>query len=183
MTAQFANQQSQAKQDRVIHGLIYGSAVVFITILQLTGWMEASIRTLHMWQTTIYVAVIVLCERRNLIGYGAGIGIALFWNTANLFVTTFISSGWHVLLHLLRTGTDAHAELIVAPIAAAAHFVLIGACCAAYLVRSEKRPRDLLVLGLGAFAAILAFYLMIHRWGPQYLHIFWKMLTWIGFHP
>ncbi len=112
---------SLSRQQRSIHVLIYISASVFIAILQLTGWMEASIRTLHMAQTLIYVAIIVLCYRRSVVGYGAGIGIATFWNLGNLFVTTFIRSGWSTLIHLVRTGSDPHPELIVAPIAATAH--------------------------------------------------------------
>ena len=120
--------------------------------------------------------------RRNLAGYGAGIGIATFWNIANLFVTTFIKSGWTVLVHLIRKGHDPHSELIVAPIAAAAHFVLIGACLAAYLNRPAKRWTDALILAGSAFAAVFAFFLMVHTWGSQYLHIFWTMLSWLGIH-
>jgi len=168
--------------DRSIHTLIYSSAATFILILQLTGWMEPSIRTLHMWQTSIYVAVIILCSRRNLAGYGAGIGIATFWNAGNLFVTTFIKSGWTVLVHLIHTGNDPHPAMIVAPIAGAAHFVLIGACIAAYLDRPVKRWNDVLILVGSAFAAIFAFFLMVYIWGPQYLHIFWTMLSWLGIH-
>jgi hypothetical protein len=171
-----------SKQHRSIHVLIYVSAMVFIAILQLTGWMEASIKTLHMWQTLIYVAIIVFCYRRSIVGYGAGIGIATFWNVGNLFVTTFIRSGWSTLAHLVRTGSDRHPELIVAPIAAAAHFVLIAACIAAYVLRSKKNPFDLSVLLASAFGAVLAFFVMIRLWGPQYLHIFWTMLGWIGIH-
>lgn len=165
-----------------IHILIYASAIVFIAILQLTGWMEASIRTLHMWQSLIYIVVITLCYRRIVAGYGAGIGIAAFWNAANLFVTTFIRSGWAALVHLARTGSDPHPERIVAPIAAAAHFVLIGTCIAAYVLRPKKGRFDLLILVASAFCAVLAFFLMIRVWGPQYLHIFWTVLGWIGIH-
>ena len=170
------------KQHRVLHGLIYASAAVFVAILQLTGWMEPSIRALHMWQTLIYVAVIALCARRSLIGYGVGIGIAAFWNTGNLFVTTFIRSGWTVLVHLVQTGRDAHTELVVAPIAATAHFVLIGSCLAVYLLRSHKRQTDSIVLLASALGAILAFFLIVRSFGPQYLPIFWTMLGWIGIH-
>lgn len=175
-------ESSVPKQHRSVHALIYGSALVFIAILQLTGWMEASIKTLHMWQTLIYVAVMGLCYRRMVVGYGAGIGIATFWNLGNLFVTTFIRSGWSTLVHLVRTGSDPHPEMIVAPIAAAAHFTLIGACIAAYVLRPNKNRRDPFVLIAGAFGAVLAFFLMIRIWGPQYLHIFWTMLGWIGIH-
>jgi len=135
-----------------------------------------------MWQSAIYVIVIILCARRNLAGYGAGIGIATFWNIANLFVTTFIKSGWTVLLHLIHTGNDPHSELVVAPIAGAARFVLIAACMAAFIRRPAKRWTDVLVLFGSAFAAVFAFFLMVHTWGPQDLHIFWTMLGWLGIH-
>ena len=172
----------KSKLNRSIHALIYLSAVTFIIILQLTGWMELSIRTLHMWQTLIYVVVIILSSRRSVAGYGAGIGIATFWNIANLFVTKFITSGWTVLVHLIHTGSDPHPELMVAPIAGAAHFVLIGACVAAYIERPGKHWHDALILIGSAFAAIFAFFLMVHTWGPQYLHIFWTMFNWLGIH-
>jgi hypothetical protein len=170
------------KQHSAIYVLIYISSAIFIAILQLTGWMEPSIRSLHMLQTLIYVGIIVLTARRNIVGYGAGIGIASFWNAGNLFVTNFISSGWTVLVHLLRHGSDPNAALIVAPIAAAAHFVLIASCIAAYLVRKPKRASDVPVLIGSAFGAILLFFFMIRAFGPQYLHIFWTMLGWIGIH-
>jgi hypothetical protein len=173
---------SISKQHRSVHVLIYVSAMVFIAILQLTGWMEASIKTLHMWQTLIYVVVIGLCYRRMIAGYGAGIGIATFWNVGNLFVTTFIRSGWSTLVHLIRRGSDPHPELIVAPIAAAAHFVLIGACITAYVLRPKKDRFDLLIVVVSAIVAVFAFFLMIRTWGPQYLHIFWTMLGWVGIH-
>jgi hypothetical protein len=170
------------KHDRFLRTCIYGSAAVFIAILQLTGWFEPSIRTLHLFQSLIYIGILVLCARRNVFGYGAAIGIATFWNTANLFVTTFIRSGWTTLLHLIRTGHAARPELIVAPIAAAAHFVLIAACIAAYLARPTKRRSDLVLLIAGSLTSILAFYGIISIWGRQYLHIFSSMLSWLGIH-
>jgi len=169
------------KHDRFLHACIDGSAAVFIAILLLTGWFEPSIRTLHIFQSLIYISILVLCARRKVVGYGAAIGIAAFWNTANLFVTTFIHSGWTALLHLIHTGHDAHPELIVAPIAAA-HFILIAACIAAYLVRSTKRRSDPALLIVGALSSILAFYVIISIWGRQYLHIFSDMLAWLGIH-
>ncbi len=171
-----------SKKHHLIHVLIYSSAIAFIAILQLTGWMETSIKTLHMWQTLIYLAILALCYRRMIAGYGAGIGIALFWNVGNLFVTTFIREGCLTLVHLVRTGHDPHPELIVAPVAAAAHFVLIAACLAAYVLRPKKRPLDLLILVASAFGAVVAFYLIVRVWGPQYLNIFRTMLRWIGIH-
>jgi len=164
------------QQHRAIHACIYLSAAVFIVILLLTGWLEPAIRTLHLFQALLYVVIVILCARRNVAGYGAAIGIAAFWNTANLFVTTFIRSGWTVLLHLIRTGHDARTGLIVAPIAAAAHFVLIAACIAAYSVRPSKRRSDPAILLAGALTSILAFYLILSIWGRQYLYIFRQML-------
>ena len=60
--------------------------------------------------------------------------------------------------------------------------MLIGACIAAYVLRPKKGRVDLLVLVASAFAAVFAFFLMIRTWGPQYLHIFWTMLGWVGIH-
>jgi hypothetical protein len=175
-------ERSVAKHDRFLYACIYASAAVFIAILLLTGWFEPSIRTLHIFQSLIYIIILVLCARRSVAGYGAAIGIAAFWNTANLFVTTFIHSGWTALLHLIHTGHDAHPELIVAPIAAATHFVLIAACIAAYLVRPTTRRSDPALLLAGALTSILAFYAIISIWGRQYLHIFSSMLAWLGIH-
>jgi len=163
-----------------VHVLIYLSAAIFITILQLSGWMDSSIRTLHMWQSAIYIVIIILCVRRSILGYGAGIGIAAFWNTANLFVTNFAKSGWTVLVRMLQGQSNPHPELIIAPIAVAAHFILIGACVYSYLVRPARRKMDLVLLLISAASTVFIFFLIISAWGPQYLHIFSTMISWFG---
>src|SRR6266567_2374326 len=78
---------------RWLHGSLYFCALVFIAILEVAAWMEPPIHTLHFFQALIYVGIIALCGQRNVFGYGAAIGIAAFWNTANLFATTFIKAG------------------------------------------------------------------------------------------
>jgi hypothetical protein len=58
-------------------------------ILALTGSAVAvpQLRLLHAFQALIYVAVILLARRNRASGFGAGIAIAVAWNSLQLFVT------------------------------------------------------------------------------------------------
>jgi hypothetical protein len=181
-TSMVRAKQSYARGEKLLHAVIYSASVGFIAILELTGWMEPRIRVLHLVQALIYVAVMVLAARRSVVGYGAGIGIASFWNAANFFVTPFFRRGWEALVELVRTGSTKHPDMLVAPVAGLAHFVLIAACLAAYGLRTRKRSADTLALLSGGIGAVVTFYWILRAWGPQYLYIFSPILRSLGIH-
>ena len=61
---------------------------LFILALTLSAIFVPSLRLLHLFQSLIYVAVIVLTRRNSAWGFGMGVIIAVFWNGLNLFVQT-----------------------------------------------------------------------------------------------
>ncbi|HSB17093.1 MAG TPA: hypothetical protein VLE22_21765 [Bryobacteraceae bacterium] len=123
---------------------------------------------LHALQAVIYVAVIVLARMQSAWGFGAGCIIAAFWNYINLFVTTFIKAGVQQFSILLRTGELPRPDLLIAVVAAAGHFLLIGACLAGFLrTRPELRQWGQFVGG--GVLAVGYFALIIITTGPQYV--------------
>src|SRR5439155_14787012 len=98
--------------------------------------------------------IIALCWRRNVFGYGAAIGIAAFWNTMNLFATTFIRDGVEEYAFLIRNSHLRNPEMLVSPIAALAHFGMIFCALDAYALRNNKSTRDLWMLTGGACASV-----------------------------
>ncbi len=147
---------------------ILAGAGFFIFALFLSAFFDPKIRVLHTLQALIYVAVIVLTRKNIAWGFGAGCIIAAFWNYTNLFVTTFVKAGLQQLLSLLRTGQLRRPDLLVAVIAAGAHFLLIIACLAGFLRTrpTARRWAEFMgggVLAVGYFAAIII------TTGPQYI--------------
>ena len=147
---------------------ILAGAGFFIFALFLSAVFDPTIRILHALQALMYIAVIVLTRRNSAWGYGAGCIIAALWNSVNLFVTTFIWSGWQEFLSLLRTGQLHRPDQLIAVIAAVGHILLIIACLAGFFrTRPGLKQWGRFIgggaLALGYFAAIII------ATGPQYI--------------
>jgi len=157
------------KLDSWIKWLIVASCVVFILVLALSAVFDPSIRVLHGFQALIYVAVIILARGRSAWGFGAGCLIAAFWNWTNLVYTTFIANGVRELSQALRTGQIQNPDQLIAVLAAAAHFILIGACVAGYVrIKPKARWESAKFLG-GGLLAVGYFAGIIIAFGPQYI--------------
>ena len=161
--------------DRWIKWLIVASCVVFILVLALSAVFDPSIRVLHAFQALIYVAVILLAWRNSAWGYGAGCLIAAFWNYTNLVHTTFIANGVRELSRALRTGQVQNPDQLIAIFAAAAHFILIGACVAGYARIKPKARWESAKLFGGGVLAIGYFAGIIIAFGPQYVPLLKKV--------
>lgn len=149
--------------------LIVGSCVVFIFILTLSAVYDRSIRVLHALQALIYVAVVILALRRSAWGYGAGCIIAVFWNWTNIVHTTFIANGLHELARTLQTGRVSRPDQLIAVVAAAAHFVLIGSCLVGYFRIKPRGSWEPVKFLAGGFIAVGYFAGIIIVFGPQYI--------------
>jgi hypothetical protein len=119
------------------------------------------LRLLHFLQALIYVAVVILARRNNVIAFGAGFTIAVAWNCLEFFGPHLIQTGAAVLWYFLRTGQVSHLETMMVPIGAIGHLILIIACLAALFDQTTdtKKWWKFLaggVLVLGYFAAIVA---------------------------
>ena len=145
-------------------------AALFIVALIGSALVVPQLRLLHFLQALIYVAVVILARRNSMWGIGAGVTIAVVWNSLNLFVTHNMERGAEVLWSFLRTGQQAW--LVPTPgtfpalvpvmvlLGGIGHFVLITACLAALF---DQRIEDKKVWKMfaGGGVALLYFALII----------------------
>lgn len=135
-------------------------AALFLIALAGSAIVVPQLRLLHALQALIYVAIIVLARRTNPWGLGAGIAIAVVWNSLNLFVTHLFQSGAVAFWTFLRTGQMHRPDTMLVPLGGIAHFILIIACLAALLdssTGSKKWQRS----AAGGLLALVYFVLII----------------------
>jgi hypothetical protein len=136
-------------------------AGLFIFALIGSAVAVPQLRLLHAFQALIYVAVILLSRRNRASGFGAGITIAVAWNSLQLLVTHNMQGGARELWKLLGTGQLRRPDTVMVFVGGVGHFVLIIACLAAFrqLRPGKKEWRQLLtggVLALAYFGVIVA---------------------------
>jgi len=156
--------------------LILLGCVVFILVLLVSAVWQADIRWLHFFQAWMYLATLVLAWRGHKAGLFIGFSAALFWDYANLFVTSFLRSGLHELAAWVETGRLARPDQLIAVFAWTSNFLVLVGCVWAYARRDDKRVADLawlalaLVLTNGFFAGAMALF------QPRYLDLFPRLL-------
>lgn len=136
-------------------GAFHVGASMFIVALAASVFFDRSIWVLHTFQALIYVAVMVLAQRGNPLGFGAGFVIALLWNGANLFVTGFIAAALHTVQDALSRGHISRPVLLLVLVGAAGHFLMIAGCLACFFRSSSGRRQWARFLG-GAILGIVA---------------------------
>lgn len=134
---------------------IHVGASMFIVALAASVIFDPSIWILHAFQALIYVAVMVLAQRENPLGFGAGFAMAVLWNGVNLFATGFLAGGLHTLRAVLSTGHISRPVLLLVLVGAAGHFFMIAGCLACLFRSSGGRRRWALFLG-GAILGFIA---------------------------
>jgi hypothetical protein len=107
-------------------------AGLFIFALAGSAVAVPQLRLLHSFQALIYVAVILLARRDSPLGFGAGIAIAVAWNSLEWLGPHLIQAGAHELWTFLSTGQIRRPDTLMAFIAGIAHIILIVACLAAF---------------------------------------------------
>lgn len=114
-------------------------AALFLIALTVSAWVVPQLRLLHFLQALIYVAIVILALRNSAWGFGAGVMIAVVWNSLNLFVTHLMQAGAVEFWSFLRTGQIRRPDTMMVPLGGIGHFILIVACLAAVLhQRYEK---------------------------------------------
>jgi hypothetical protein len=114
----------------------------------------------------------VLCLRQKKFGYALGVASGAFWLWMAGFLTTFVRNGFESIAMLIRTGTVARPDLLIAVPAALAAGGLVLFAVVGYSRLPGKSSRD---IGLWAAAAAVVplFFLSIFAvFAPQYLAIF-----------
>src|SRR5215467_3334001 len=79
-------------------------AGLFLVALAVSAFVVPELRPLHFLQALIYVAVVILAPRDSVWALGAGVTIAVVWNSLNLFVTHLAQAGAVAIWDFLRTG-------------------------------------------------------------------------------
>jgi hypothetical protein len=107
-------------------------AGLFIFALVGSAVAIPQLRLLHAFQALIYVAVIFLARRDSAWGLGAGVTIAVAWNSLQLLITHLIQAGAHELWIFVSTGQTHRPETLLVFVGGIGHFVLIVACLVAF---------------------------------------------------
>jgi hypothetical protein len=156
--------------------LLLTGAAVFVFILWLSAYFDASIRWLHFFQAWMYIVAVVIGLRRNRWGYFIGISAAGFWDYANLFVTTFFKNGLIELARWIETGRLARADQFIAVPAWIGNLLVFSGCLWAYWRLRQRSAADGLRF-LAAFAITTGFFaLIIAIFQPRYLALFPRLL-------
>ena len=156
--------------------LIAIGSCLFIFALWLSAYLEPDIRWLHFFQAWMYVAAISLSLRGNRWGYFIGFSAAALWDYVNLFVTTFLRSGFHWLSESINIGHLEHLDQIVAVPGWTGNFLVIVGSIWAYAQATNKEWRDAgrLVLAFAMTTGFFAVAMAVCQ--PRYLPIFHGML-------
>ena len=164
-----------AGPSRTPEALILAGAAAFILVLGISAYWQADIRWLHLFQSMMYIATIVLVARGSRWGYFIGASAAGLWDYANIFATSFFFNGLGELSRWARTGR-ARSDLLIAVPAWFANLLVVVGCGWAYARLRPKGAGDVgrfllsFALTTGFFAAAMA---VFH---PDYLGIFPRLL-------
>jgi hypothetical protein len=134
-------------------------AGLFIIALIGSAAVVPQLRLLHAFQALIYVAVIFLARRGSALGLGAGITIAVAWNSLEWLGPHLIQAGAHELWDLLSSGHIHRPDTLMVFIGGIAHIILIGGCVAAFR-QLHPRKRDWWHFLAGG-AVVLAYFAVI----------------------
>jgi hypothetical protein len=136
-------------------------AALFIFALLGSAVAVPQLRLLHAFQAMIYVSVIFLARRESALGFGAGITIAVAWNSMQLFITHLMEAGARELWNFVTAGYLRRPDTLMVFIGGIGHFILIVACLIAFRqLRPAKKEWGQFSLGgllvLAYFAVIVA---------------------------
>jgi hypothetical protein len=147
-------------------------AGAFITVLLISAYWDRSIRALHVFEAVPYALAGVLCLRQNKFGYALGVASGAFWLWMAGFLTTFIRNGFESIAMLIRTGTVARPDLLIAVPAAFAAGGLVLFAVVGYSSLPGKSSRDIGWWVAAALVVPLFFLSIFAVFAPQYLAIF-----------
>ncbi|HZS44164.1 MAG TPA: hypothetical protein VFC63_03620 [Blastocatellia bacterium] len=155
---------------------IVAGSILFIVILLISAYWDRTILWLHIFQSGIYLAIILLSVRHSRWGYFIGIAISAFWNMGSLCVTSFFHSGRVNLQASLATGHLVRPDQIIAVPAVLISFLLIICCIWAYARIRNKRFSDVVRFLTAAVVTVGYFALIMFLFQPRYLGMFPRML-------
>jgi len=143
---------------------VYTGAGLFLLALLLSAIVVPDLRVLHSLQAVIYIAVIVLARRNSPWGYGAGLAIALLWNSMGFFITHLVQRGAVTFWLLLRTGHAGDLVPMAVTLGAIGHLILIAATILA-MIRFAAEPRKWWKFVGGGALSLAYFALLVALFG------------------
>ena len=155
--------------DRALDRVAVAICGLWIAILLFSGFAEPVVRTLHFFQSAIYVAVIILIFRKSKWAFGLGISIALIWDAFNLQTGFVFRAGFQRWRELFEGQGVKNAVQLMAPVAFFAHVLLIFVLAARYWRRRDKRLLDAPGFGVSFVVSVAYFAVILSLYGPQYL--------------
>ncbi len=154
---------------RALDGVVAICCAIFVAILLISGAIERDVLILHLFQSLIYVAIVVLCIRKSIWGYAVGISISIIWDAYNSISGFVFHAGFRQWALFARTGHFTNFVQLLAPIAWFDHVALAGALAWAYARRPNKRWTDALVLAAGFVVTFAYFFGIIAAFWPQFI--------------
>ena len=120
--------------------LVIAGAVVFILALVGSAIVVPALRPLHALQACIYVAVIFAARRQSAWGFGAGVTMAVAWNSLQLFITHLMLTGAKLIWALLQAGRAERIDTMMVFVAGLGHFaIMVGGVMAVIRLGSTKK--------------------------------------------
>src|SRR6516164_6687833 len=98
---------------RWINACVLSGSGIFVFGLVVSAVFAPEWRALHALQALIYVAVVGLTRKKSAYGFGAGVGIAVFWNSIGIFGSTLILEAVQDLWTTFRTGSAPRPDLFL----------------------------------------------------------------------
>jgi hypothetical protein len=127
--------------------ILIGSGI-FVFGLVVSAVFAPEWRVLHALQALIYVAVVMLTRRKSAYGFGAGVSVAVFWNSIGIFYSTLFLDGVEDLWATIRTGSAPRPDLLLQLLAFGGHILIIVACLVGFFrTRPGKRQWGQFVAG------------------------------------
>jgi hypothetical protein len=136
-------------------GILIGSGI-FVFGLVVSAVFAPEWRALHALQALIYVAIVVLTRRQSAFGFGAGVGVAAFWNSLGIFATRLVWQGVQELWATIRNGSVPRPDILLQELAFGGHILIIIACLVGFFrIRPGARQWGQFAAGAGSVIGYL----------------------------
>ena len=157
-------ESAPSTQDRWARAGVALGAALFISALAISAAVVPELRLLHVCQALIYVAVVVFARSNSAWAFGAGVTVAVAWNSLELFVTHNMQRGIVLFWSMLRGGHARGIDTMAVALGGIGHFILIASCLILFFRggtdgRKWARFAGGGVLVLAYFSAIVATFL------------------------
>jgi hypothetical protein len=144
-------------------------ACMFVVVLAVAAYWDASIRVVHVFEALPYIAAAILCARQRKAGYALGVMAGLLWLGLAGRGSTFIENGFQVIAVSLRTHNVVRPDLLIAVPGALATTGLTVFSAIGYGQLTNRRLSDAALFGGAAIFVTAFFFGIFALFSPQFL--------------